>query len=1113
MDRFNRGYPVPTAWSSNGDMSQAQQAQQSESQNQHPPHHHHHHPQYLQQYHPQAQPPYRYYQYAQMSPPQSSVGMFQYDPAASGQLYAGNGISAGLHALSASSSGNSAGAGGTSNMENGSSPQISVGFGMHKQDLDLHKQQDASKSALDHHQQPYRQFVTTLLDSSTNKLVQITSQPPPDYVAAKKRRNRISISCMSCKRRKVKCDRERPICGSCQRHGYSVCVYAANDNDDSNKIRRHDNDSSNEDLPRFPSSTGLSSDNPGAGANGDGLVQDRFKFENDLILKPPQGLTNSGTAVSASSVDSSSPSHEFTNLLMVLEQLKLTHIQNDEIDQLKTRIEHLRFYLDDESISSSRTLKGLKLIPKIPLKPVLQTSSNVALDSFNLQLGASSITSYTEVDSYMGRLFKKSLPKIENDLNKWKSYFSVEIYRKALEKVFLSEKYSVNENLSLTDLKLAKFKLICKLLENYFVNYDNFATTMARSKEVLTISVPIVPRALIDQLLDDHFVKSESNKLEIVKIESDDDSSEILLVLAILRFGLPKSENVITTPDEIDYKTLLDYENITTDHKTDLLNSFLKLILHETDLSQKFNIPMLGTLVILFMISYTHRFNFKSGSTGVGLNYGVMAIYMAVNLGVYGGTKPADESKHQYLKFFKDSDFHNMWNLVMFIDTFSSFNSGIPQLISSGMDNMYVTPFVDSNCASICHFYRKAFTLANKSNTKKDDVSIIQYERFVIEFESFIVNKLVPTSVCIKKNDLVGVATSIRALNLLLFLYYNSYFSFIKTYENYKKNNNAITNPNYESMLQEFRELDKRLFERCIKLSIVSLIDLNIMLVSMFSEKDESFYEKYSFDLIQIFTRIIYTLTSCMCRMIVIRKREREQELDAEREHAEDKGSGKRKASASPDHYEDSGDNNSNNENNNNNNSNSNNINYAEATKNGKNSEHENNSEKNYSSEETQYSHSTGMRKGAGGKHGGSGSGANSSEQKSNSNENFNFLFDISRGQSEMLSNYFVASQYSSSLDGVSLELKFGPDIMSLSRSVDALSENPSAMIRLLIGFFFNTSQSLISQNFIYYTLYKYFVMAVKQLEETEGCTDTDDFDIDKFETHFSYVDCTWFIN
>ena len=852
-------------------------------------------------------------------------------------------------------------------------------------------------------------------------------------------------------------------------------------------------------CPNSPPSIVFSSENPGAGANADGLVHDPARFENETIMSPPQGFNDNGTKVSASSMDSSSASHEFTNLLMVLEQLKLTHIQNDEIDQLKTRIEHLRFYLDDESILSSKILKGLKLIPKIPLKPVLQTSSNVALDSFNLQLGASSITSYTEVDSYMGRLFKKSLPKIENDLKKWKSYFSVEIYRKALEKVIISKEYIVNENLSLNDLKLAKFKLICKLLENYFVNYDNFASTMARSKEVLTMSVPIVPRALIDKLLSDHFVKSESNKLKIIKIESDDDSSEVLLILAILRFGLPKSENVITTPDEIDYKTLLDYENITTDHKTDLLNSFLKLILHETDLSQKFNIPMLGTLVILFMISYTHRFNFKSGSTGVGLNYGVMAIYMAVNLGVYGGTKPADESKHHYLRFFQDSDFHNMWNLVMFIDTFSSFNSGIPQLISSGMDNMYVTPFVDSNCASICHFYRKAFTLANKNNTKNDEVSIIQYERFVIEFESFIVNKLVPTSVCIKKNDLVGVATSIRALNLLLFLYYNSYFSFIKTYENYKAHNNASTNPNYETMLREFKELDERLFKRCIKLSIVSLIDLNIMLVSMSSEKDESFYEKYSFDLIQIFTRIIYTLTSCMCRMVVFRKRERKRELEAEREHADGKGNGKRKASASPDHYENSSDNNSNS--NNDNNGNSNNINYGEGTKNGKNSEHKNNGDhkKNNNNDENQYSHSTG-------KHGGS-------EQKGNSNENFNFLFDISREQSEKLSNYFVASQYSSLLDGVTLERKFGPDIMALSRSVDALLKNPSAMIRLLIGFFFNTSQSLISQNFIYYTLYKYFVMAVKQLEETEGCTDTDDFDIDKFETHFSYVDCTWFIN
>ena len=1053
--------------------------------------------------------------------------MFQYDPVAHHQQgYATRDCSGGPgsrlpsinNSDSNSDNNNNNNNNNNSNSSNSSNTYNNFRLAKQEQESQTKQQQDAQKhaaAAVDQQQQPYRQFVTTLLDSSTNKLVQITSQPPPDYVAAKKRRNRISISCMSCKRRKVKCDRERPICGSCQRHRYSVCVYAANDNDDSNKIRRSDAQSANEDLIKFPSTIFSENTNKNANTNinknasesliaslkagpniNDAIqaVRNDTRIGNGSVVGPFPSY-NSASSSSPSSMDSSAASHEFTNLLMVLEQLKLTHIQNDEIDQLKTRIEHLRFYLDDESISNSKILKGLKLVSKIHLKPVLHTTSNVALDSFNLQLGASSITSYTEVDSYMGRLFKKSLPKIENDLNKWKSFFSVEIYRKALEKVIISNEYIVNESLSLNGVKLSKFKLICKLLENYFVNYENFATIMARSTQVLLMAVPIVPKALIAKLQSDHFISGSDGKLEIVKIESDDDSSEILLILAILRFGLPKSENVIPTPNEINYKTLLDNENINTDYRTDLLNSFLKIILHETDLSQKFSIPMLGTLVILFMISYTHRFNFKSGSTGVGLNYGVMAIYMAVNLGVYGGSKPQNDSKHEYLKYFEDSDFHNMWNLVMFIDTFSSFNSGIPQLISSGMDNMYVTPFVDSNCASICHFYRKAFTLASKNNTKNDEVSIIQYERFVIEFESFIVSKLVPTSVCIKKNDLVGVATSIRALNLLLFLYYNSYFSFIKTCEHYKANNDANSSPNYDSILKEFEELDKRLFQRCIKLSIVSLIDLNVMLVSMFSEKDGSFYEKYSFDLIQIFTRIIYTLTSCMCRMIIFRKREIEREAQAQRGGGATTSTGKENSTSG--HYEDSGrdgdvknsnssssgNNNNNNEGNKNNNGNNGNI------GNGGSSEDGNNNKNSHPNKNNSYS-----------------------EQKAN-NKNLNFLFDITREQSEELSKYFVANQYTSSLAGVSLETRFGPEILSLSRSVDALSENPQAMIRLLIGFFFNTSQSLISQNFIYYTLYKYFVMAVKQLEETEGCTDTNDFDIDKFETHFSYVDCTWFIN
>lgn len=128
-----------------------------------------------------------------------------------------------------------------------------------------------------------------------------------------------------------------------------------------------------------------------------------------------------------------------------------------------------------------------------------------------------------------------------------------------------------------------------------------------------------------------------------------------------------------------------------------------------------------------------------------------------------------------------------------------------------------------------------------------------------------------------------------------------------------------------------------------------------------------------------------------------------------------------------------------------------------------------------------------------------------------NTDKSYTFLFDISKTQSEQLAKYFVASQCTPTTDGMPLTEHFNPEIVHMFNEVSELSKNPSAMIKLLIGFFFYTSRSLISQNFIYYALYKYFVMAVKQLEEST-CT-CDEFDIDTFEEHFSYVDCTWFIN
>lgn len=820
-------------------------------------------------------------------------------------------------------------------------------------------------------QQPYRQFVTTLLDSSTNKLVQITSQPPPDYIAVKKRRNRISISCMSCKRRKVKCDRERPLCGSCKKHGYTICVYSSNVDSESttNKIQKNDD------------------------------YIDENNSNDEYIEKSNEYGSN-----------------DFNNLLIKLDKIKVNHMCDDDIDQLRKKIEHLKFYLDDENVLNSKILKGIKQVQKMDLNPVLQCSPSVSLDSFNSQFGASSITSYVNVDKYMGVIFKKSLKKIESDMEIWKSKFSVEIYRAAVEKIIISNEYILDDKKSsINEVKRSKFRAICKLLENYFIDYETFINILNNSVKIMLVAVPVAPKKLIDKLTNDHFLKSEDGKLIIVNNDSDDQICETLLILAILRFGMPKSENVIITPDEINFSTLLEKENINTDNKTDLLNSFLKVILNEIDLSQRYNIPMLGTLIIFFMISYTHRFNFKSGNPTIGLNYGIMAIYMAVNLGVYGDYNFDKNSNDKNLKYFTDFDYNNIWNLIMFIDTFSSFNSGMPQLISSSLDNIYVTSFVDRNCADICIFYRKAFRLSNKrknKNSANQNVSIIQYERFVIEFESFIFTRLDPASICINKNDLVGVATSIRALNLLLFLYYNSYFSFINTINIYRNENSNIE----PSMDKEFKEFEERLFRRCIKLSIISLIDLNVMLVSLFSAKDESFYEKYSFDLIQIFTRIIYTLTSCLCKMIADRKKDPSSEIEKEKD----------------------------------------------------------------------------------------------TENEKEDDEDFSFLFDIPLKSSENLSNYFVGQQCNTAAGNVD-DYECDKEIIKLYKKVDLLCEKPNAIIKLLIGFFFNTSQSLISQNFMYYSLYKYFVMAVKYFAETPGTPEN--FNIEDFEARFSNVDCTWFIN
>ncbi|OUT22765.1 hypothetical protein CAS74_002510 [Pichia kudriavzevii] len=48
---------------------------------------------------------------------------------------------------------------------------------------------------------------------------------PSDQDKAIKKRNRVPLSCSNCRRKKIKCDRGKPICKMCQAHNFTDCVY------------------------------------------------------------------------------------------------------------------------------------------------------------------------------------------------------------------------------------------------------------------------------------------------------------------------------------------------------------------------------------------------------------------------------------------------------------------------------------------------------------------------------------------------------------------------------------------------------------------------------------------------------------------------------------------------------------------------------------------------------------------------------------------------------------------------------------------------------------------------------------------------------------------------
>ncbi|CAM9022189.1 unnamed protein product [Wickerhamomyces anomalus] len=59
--------------------------------------------------------------------------------------------------------------------------------------------------------------------ANSNKVVK---KDKKTAAAANKRRNRVPISCTICRRRKVKCDKKRPVCTACHRTGVAhLCHY------------------------------------------------------------------------------------------------------------------------------------------------------------------------------------------------------------------------------------------------------------------------------------------------------------------------------------------------------------------------------------------------------------------------------------------------------------------------------------------------------------------------------------------------------------------------------------------------------------------------------------------------------------------------------------------------------------------------------------------------------------------------------------------------------------------------------------------------------------------------------------------------------------------------
>lgn len=730
-------------------------------------------------------------------------------------------------------------------------------------------------------------FVSTSIDAN-NQLVELN--PEPSSFRPKRKRNRPTVSCMSCKRKKIKCDRMKPMCGACLRNHMpdGSCVYVShypsNVSSESRNVKRHPNSSDNS---VSSSNTGTSDE-----MHADDAKRPPVKLEEENISSNMLETSREASSESGCLSNESRPSAPKNDSSGVHQTDRIEALLN-EIDRLKAIIfERTGGWLLPNFKSNIRAkdvpiLQGIRKAHLRNLRHISDRCVRIDAPNHSCFLGPSNYRSLMMYDHTLSKLTLKFNHRLEQERTDWRNALKPKQFHNEMNRVLAN--YAKEHFHEKTDPSKGPGtpyqRVLISYLEQYLVNYDLFISMLKKSLAMMSSLLPIVPRKLSDHILSLRFHRDQNTNG--VKINFNGQPivfAEIAMIVGCLKFGfsgIDSRENA-----SLDAKL-----TIYSEEETNLLYFFTTKLLEQAEYRTHSSLPSLLSLIVLYFIACRNVERYDLITFESIPNFQSMTVQMAISLGFHRDideampTSRMQDGLHDpqtLMTYISSGDWHAIWCSVMYLDTLSCFALGTPSMVGFSADRCYGTGLFSPTIRYVISAYRSVVRLiTGPSHYGKDkinrgsstrqlnaySVTLFQLEKLIFGIEKFNNTELQSFSDLIKQMNSAATTEEVsktvlimlmklRICALLLFLYIYTNIIFKDTNDELIKMGRL-----FGKSLGEVEILEARLLKRSLRYSIVMLGLLNHLLLNNYSKKT-TVLGIFTTDISSIFIRCLYGMAS-----------------------------------------------------------------------------------------------------------------------------------------------------------------------------------------------------------------------------------------------------------